>query len=99
MKVIKSIPNASRTFEALRALGYDLNSAVADVVDNSITEKVAATNVAVTFAFRSGQVVCRIKDDGCGMSEKELEEAMRLGVETKYEPGDLGKFGLGMKTA
>ena len=99
MKVIESIPNASRTFNALRALGYDLNSAVADVVDNSITGKVAATNVAVTFAFRNGQVVCRIKDDGCGMSQSELEEAMRLGVETDYEPGDLGKFGMGMKTA
>jgi hypothetical protein len=86
-------------FEALRAIGYDLNSAVADVVDNAITEKVAASNVAVTFAFRSGQIVCRIKDDGCGMNEKELEEAMRLGVETEYKPGDLGKFGMGMKAA
>lgn len=99
MKVIKSIPNASRTFEALRALGYDLNSAVADVVDNAITDKVAASNVNVTFAFRNGQLVCRIKDDGCGMNEAELAEAMRLGVETQYEPGDLGKFGMGMKTA
>jgi hypothetical protein len=99
MKVIKSIPNASRTFEALRALGYDLNAAVADVVDNAITEKVAAACVDVTFAFRNGQVICRVKDDGCGMNEKELEEAMRLGVETEYEPGDLGKFGMGMKTA
>ncbi len=86
-------------FEALRAIGYDLNSAVADVVDNSITEKVAAANVDVTFAFRSGKIVCRIKDDGCGMSEKELEEAMRLGVQTEYRPDDLGKFGMGMKAA
>jgi hypothetical protein len=99
MKVIKSIPNALRMFEALRAIGYDLNSAVADVVDNAITEKVAAANVAVIFAFRSGQIVCRIKDDGCGMNENELEEAMRLGVETEYKPNDLGKFGMGMKAA
>jgi len=99
MKKITSIPNASRTFEALRSLGYDLNSSVADVVDNAITEKVGAKNIDIIFAFRSGGMRCRIMDDGCGMSETELEEAMRLGANASYEVNDLGKFGMGMKTA
>lgn len=100
MKEIISIPNASRTFEALRSLGYDLNSSIADVVDNSITDKVDADKVSVNFSFSANDtIVCRISDNGCGMNERELEEAMRLGTETTYEEKDLGKFGMGMKTA
>lgn len=100
MKEITSIPNASRTFEALRNLGYDLYSSIADVVDNAITETVKAKNIGVHFDFDSeSNIVCRIQDDGCGMSKEELEEAMRLGTSTTYEENDLGKFGMGMKTA
>lgn len=100
MKEITSIPNASRTFDALRSLGYDLNASIADVVDNSITDKVAANKVSVNFSFPTkSKIACRILDNGCGMNEKELEEAMRLGTETSYEEKDLGKFGMGMKTA
>lgn len=100
MREITSIPNASRTFEALRNLGYDLYSSIADVVDNAITNIVKAKNINVYLNFdRDDNIVCRIQDDGCGMSESELEEAMRLGTNTTYEDNDLGKFGMGMKTA
>lgn len=100
MKEIISIPNASRTFDALRSLGYDLNSSLADVVDNAVTEKVGAKKVAIDFSFDfNRKISCRILDNGCGMNEVELEEAMRLGTDTAYEEGDLGKFGMGMKTA
>ena len=100
MKEIISIPNALRTFEALRNLGYDLFSSIADVVDNAITEKVSAKNIFIQFALNSNEnFICRIQDDGCGMNESELQEAMRLGTETSYENNDLGKFGMGMKTA
>lgn len=100
MKEITSVPNASRTFDALRSLGYDLNASIADVVDNSITDKVAADKIFVNFSFPSmNKIACRILDNGCGMNEKELEEAMRLGTKTTYEEKDLGKFGMGMKTA
>ncbi|RTL57422.1 MAG: hypothetical protein EKK37_15375 [Sphingobacteriales bacterium] len=100
MKSIESIPNAARTFDALRSLGYDLNSSVADVVDNAVTEKVKAKNIDIKFDFNTkGQIICRIQDDGSGMGEKQLEEAMRLGTDTSYEEADLGKFGMGMKTA
>ena len=100
MKEITSIPNASRMFDAFRNLGYDLNASIADVVDNSITDKVAADKVSVNFSFPTkNKIACRISDNGCGMHEKELEEAMRLGTDTTYEEKDLGKFGMGMKTA
>jgi hypothetical protein len=100
MKEIESIPNAGRTFEALRSLGYDLNASIADIVDNSITEKVSANKVSVTLSLSSnGKIVCRIQDNGCGMNQNELKEAMRLGSDSNYKEEDLGKFGMGMKTA
>jgi hypothetical protein len=100
MKEITSIPNAARTFDALRNLGYNLDSSIADIVDNSITEKVSAKKVSVNLALYSQRkIVCRIQDNGCGMIQSELQEAMRLGANTTYEEKDLGKFGMGMKTA
>lgn len=100
MKEVTSIPNAFRTIEALRSLGYDLNAAVADVVDNSITPSVASKNVSVSLNLGSeDRMVCRIQDDGIGMTENQLEEAMRLGSDAKYVNNDLGKFGMGMKAA
>lgn len=99
MKIIESIPNAARTFQALRSLGYDLNSSVADIIDNSITEKARAKNIAIIFRRDKNGFTCRIKDDGSGMTDKEMEEAMRIGTETSYGKHDLGKYGMGMKTA
>ncbi|WP_341842312.1 ATP-binding protein [Chitinophaga caseinilytica] len=100
MKNVTSIPNAPRTFEALRSLGYDLNSSVADVIDNSISEKTGGKNIQVFFDVNeNARLTCIIQDDGCGMNEAELEEAMRLGAEAEYNEQDLGKFGMGMKTA
>jgi len=97
METVESIPSAKRTFQALRSLGYDLNSSVADLVDNSISA--GSKNIYVLFKHIKGDFYLRVYDDGKGMSEKELEEAMRLGAEAEYQPGDLGKFGMGMKTA
>lgn len=100
MKEVTSIPNAGRTFEALRSLGYDLNSAIADVIDNSITSRVKAKNVYIDFFINTdNEISCKIADDGCGMTESELQEAMRIGADSIYDEGDLGKFGMGMKTA
>lgn len=99
MKRVISIPNASRTFEALRSLGYDLNSAVADLLDNSITAKVNSTEVSIVLKREKGKFKLRICDNGSGMTGPELEEAMRIGAQTTYMEGDLGKFGMGMKTA
>lgn len=100
MKEKRSIPGASKTFKALRSLGYDINSSVADVVDNSLTERVGSNHIHIVFGLNENfEVIARIQDDGIGMTDKELEEAMRIGAESYYEAGSLGKFGFGMKTA
>jgi hypothetical protein len=82
---------------SLREIGYDLPSAIADIVDNSIAA--AAKHVEITFAFDGADSWIRIADDGVGMTGLTLEEAMRYGTQRAYEPGELGRFGLGLKTA
>jgi hypothetical protein len=99
MNTIISLPHAKRTFEALRSLGYDLNSAVADITDNAVSEKVKAKNIFIYFKRSNDHFICRILDDGIGMANDELEESMRIGAESSYGENELGKFGLGMKTA
>ncbi len=97
MRKHDNTPNAARTLDALRSVGYDFNAAVADLVDNSIAA--GAVNVWVFF-YRSGDDFrLRIVDNGRGMTADAVKEAMRLGTETTYEQGSLGKYGFGLKTA
>jgi histidine kinase/DNA gyrase B/HSP90-like ATPase len=91
------LPSARRLMDSLREIGYDLPSAVADVVDNSLTAN--ATRVDLTFAFDGADSWIRIADDGDGMTGAVLDEAMRYGTERTYGASDLGRFGLGLKTA
>lgn len=78
-------------------MGYDFAAAVADLVDNSVEAK--ATLVAIDIEFDGDDSWVRIADNGCGMNTAQLREAMRYGAEREYEDDDLGKFGLGLKTA
>jgi hypothetical protein len=99
----QSIPAAARTFEALRDIGYDFNSAVADLIDNSITQG-KAKNLFIYFdkikVKSAEKIIFRLFDDGIGMEGKFLQEAMRIGSENdSYSEGDLSKYGMGMKTA
>lgn len=82
---------------SLRDIGYDLPSAVADLVDNSIDA--GATAVAIDVCRKGEWSFVRIADDGRGMTERVLDEAMRYGSRRSYGGRDLGKFGLGLKTA
>jgi hypothetical protein len=91
------LPSARRLMDSLREIGYDLPSAVADIVDNSIAAE--ARNIDLTFAFDGPDSWIRVVDDGVGMSGSLLEEAMRYGTERAYESQELGRFGLGLKTA
>jgi len=97
---ILSIPAAKRTINALKDIGYELNSAVADIVDNSISRG-KAKNIFIEFGIDTkGKLLLSIVDDGKGMDSKRLEEAMRIGSNNDdYGPGDLSKYGMGMKTA
>lgn len=93
-------PRADAMVEALRGLGYSTATAIADVIDNSIAA--SATTIEVTFAWNGGDASVAIVDDGIGMNDAELDKAMRLGDRNplvEREPGDLGRFGLGLKTA
>lgn len=82
---------------------YSLQTAVADIVDNSITA--GADNIEVSFVWGDAdneESYVEIKDNGCGMSSSELEKAMifsEKGINDTRTDNDLGKYGLGMKTA
>ena len=92
------IPSAARLLVSLRDLGYEFPHAVADLIDNSVTA--GATRVDVTIASEGPDSWVRIADDGVGMSAAAISEAMRLGSGGRiYATDDLGKFGLGLKTA
>lgn len=92
------IPSAARLLGSLRDLGYEFTNAVADLVDNSVSA--GASQVDITVHFDGPDSWVRVADDGRGMSATAISEAMRLGSGGKdYLPDDLGKFGLGLKTA
>jgi hypothetical protein len=97
LQPIQLIPSAKRLIKSLRDMGYDFSQAVADIVDNSVEAK--ATVVAIDVEFDGDNSWLRIADNGKGMRPEELREAMRYGAERDYEEDDLGKFGLGLKTA
>lgn len=91
------IPSARRLIMSLRDMGYDFAQAVADVVDNSI--EAGASLVTIDVEFDGDKSWVRITDNGKGMTPEQLREAMRYGSERDYGDDDLGKFGLGLKTA
>lgn len=93
-------PRADALMESLRAVGYTVQAAIADLVDNSITA--GARNVWITFSWDGAASAASVVDDGSGMNEAELVTAMRLGSRSPVEdrsPDDLGRYGLGLKTA
>ena len=97
MPGIEIIPSARRLMKSLRDMGYDFAQAIADVVDNSIAAR--STRIRIDVEFDGDESWVRIADDGLGMRAEELREAMRYGAERDYDDEDLGKFGLGLKTA
>lgn len=90
-------PSAARLTESLRDIGYDFSSAIADLVDNSITA--GATQVDILIEFKGASSCVFIADNGEGMTINGLTEAMRFGSRRTYGRGDLGRYGLGLKTA
>ncbi len=93
-------PSAASLSESMRDLGYSLATAVADIIDNSITAE--ATEIDVFCDLSRDKPTLIIIDNGLGMSSEELLVAMKHGsINPKQErsPLDLGRFGLGLKTA
>lgn len=90
-------PSAARLTESLRDIGYDFPAAVADIVDNSIMAGAARVDILIEFSGEGSFV--SVADDGCGMTANGLVEALRYGTRRTYARGDLGRYGLGLKTA
>lgn len=96
----KNIPNASILINSMRSIGYDFETAVADILDNSITA--GASNISLNFSVDDKvDPYLLFFDNGKGMNRDELIEAMRFGSikDTERDSNDLGRFGLGLKTA
>jgi hypothetical protein len=96
----KAEPCASSMIITLRAIGYNLETAVADVIDNSISAD--AQNIWFSSEWKGGNSTITILDDGCGMNNEELVQAMKPGAKNPMDERpekDLGRFGLGLKTA
>ena len=94
------------TVDALRNCGYTNDTAIADIIDNSLEAEVNSNNVKVEFTKTKDEKGARriiseirIIDDGCGMDMKTLHEAMSLGAETGKDENTLGMYGAGLKTA
>ncbi len=93
------LPYAPILVESTRSIGYSFESALADIIDNSISK--GAKEIHVKFDSNQPQYVAVI-DDACGMSEEELLQAMRYGSKSSQDIrdiNDLGRFGLGLKMA
>lgn len=95
-----AVPEASSMIETFRAIGYNIETAISDIIDNSISAN--AKNIWINFEWKGSKTWLSIKDDGAGMNDSELIQAMRPGSKNPLQERnqkDLGRFGLGLKTA
>lgn len=92
-------PFAPVLMESTRAIGYSLAAAIADIIDNSIAAKASKVQI---FFFPIGNAYVSILDDGIGMDSDAIDIAMQYGSKSPSEAresSDLGRYGLGLKTA
>ena len=90
-------PDPERVMEGLRDTGYNFNTALADIIDNSIAAEATRIDISVNLNPK-GEVTVYIADNGTGMDDAGLKNAMRYGSKERPDPSSLGKFGLGLKT-
>ena len=93
-------PTADILMTSMRAMGYSFESAISDIVDNSVSA--SARNIWLRFPVDPSDCYIAICDDGYGMNKEELFDAMKYGSEQKRghrAADDLGRFGLGLKAA
>lgn len=97
---VDASPPPKAHIEALSKIGYNFNTAIADIIDNSISAK--SKNIQIGFYQIDDVAICFIADDGVGMTEPELITNMSIGCKDPTDErtrGDLGRFGAGLKTA
>ncbi|WP_419027036.1 ATP-binding protein [Culturomica massiliensis] len=100
LQTASAIPEAGSMIETFRAYGYSPETAIADIIDNSLSA--GASRVWVNFEWKGTESWITIRDNGSGMNDAELIQAMRPGSWPPFEERgkrDLGRFGLGLKTA
>lgn len=100
MDTLRLDPEPSILIESLRDIGYSFNSALADIIDNSITAN--ATQIDIYARPIDDVFKVAVIDNGNGLAHDDLKQAMRLGsTDPRKERAlnDLGRFGLGLKTA
>ncbi|WP_281658741.1 ATP-binding protein [Halobacillus sp. Cin3] len=100
MNTIVAQPSAVPVIQALRSLGYNSKTAIADIIDNSFDAK--ATEINIQFKYNENDGTIKISDNGVGMTGEELHCAMQIGSQDPRairKPKELGRFGMGLKTA
>lgn len=100
LETTPAIPEAGSMIETFRAIGYSIEAAIADIIDNSISA--GAKTVWVNFDWKGDNTWISVKDNGSGMDNTELVQALRPGSKNPLDERglkDLGRFGLGLKTA
>jgi hypothetical protein len=93
-------PNPKSTINSYRSFGYNLSTAIADIIDNSISAK--ASEICIEYKWKGQDTFISIWDNGIGMNKEELVNAMTPGSkdpEEERNEKDLGRFGMGLKTA
>ncbi len=95
---IELLPDPSRLMEGLRDTGYKFNTAIADIVDNSIAAEADLVELTLEMDYR-GNILIAVADNGIGMNRDGLLNAMKYGSDRRVNLASLGKFGLGLKTA
>ena len=97
---LRNPPSAANLLESMRDIGYSLETALADLIDNSISADASTVEIFCIVAAEPPYVA--IIDDGHGMDKRELFLAMQHGgvsTSATRTKKDLGRFGLGLKTA
>ena len=97
---VENQPTADILMTSMRSMGYTFESAVADIIDNSIAA--SATKIEVKYPVDPNELFVAICDNGTGMLRDDLYNAMKYGSrhygDVRSEK-DLGRFGLGLKSA
>lgn len=91
-------PNPLGLFKILARAGHSLPSAVADLVDNSLSKGASEIDITFPNPNQGGRWMC-IRDNGVGMTPEGLRDAMKIGHQRDYDAADLGKYGYGLKGA
>ena len=94
---IENNPSPSVLMNSMRSIGYSFKTALADIIDNSISA--GARNIKIFSPINDKDLFISILDDGSGMTNNELLNAMKYGSDREYSSSDLGRFGLGLKSA